>query len=75
MWKKYLGHLPERDPLFQYLKHEIQPQLGGFLNHPDYRVFQLHGSNAVYLYEEKHRGTLVIGKFFLSDRERNPAAA
>ena len=75
MWKKYLGHLPERDPLFQYLKHEIQPQLGGFLNHPDYRVFQLHGSNAVYLYEEKHRGTLVIGKFFLSDRERDPAAA
>ena len=34
--RKYLGHLPERDPLYQYLKYEIQPQLGGFREHPEY---------------------------------------
>ena len=65
--KKYLGHLPERDPLYFYLKHEIQPQLTGFLPHPVYRVFYLNASNAVYLYEEKHRSSRIIGKFFLTD--------
>ena len=75
MWKKYLGRLPERDPLYSYLKYEIQPQLGGFLEHPEYRVFQLNGSNAVYLYEERRTGSRAIGKFFLSERQRDPAVA
>jgi aminoglycoside phosphotransferase (APT) family kinase protein len=63
--KKYLGHLPQSDPLYSYLKHEIQPQVTGFLPHPVYRVFRLNASNAVYLYEEKGGGSRIIGKFFL----------
>ena len=63
--KKYLGHLPQGDPLYAYLKHEIQPQVTGFLPHPIYRVFRLNASNAVYLYEEKGGGSRMIGKFFL----------
>ena len=63
--KKYLGHLPEGDPLYPYLKHEIQPQLTGFIQHPVYRVFRLNASNAVYLYEEKGSRSRMIGKFFL----------
>ncbi|HBT96904.1 MAG TPA: hypothetical protein DEB25_04345 [Desulfobulbaceae bacterium] len=63
--KEYLGYLPEHDPLYAYLKHEIQPQLSGFLPHPVYRVFRLNASNAVYLYEEKYLGSRMIGKFFL----------
>ncbi len=73
--KKYLGHLPKRDPLYQYLKYEIQPQVTGFSEHPDYRVFQLYGSNAVYLYQEKHSGSLMIGKFFQSNGRYAEAAA
>ena len=73
--RKYLGHLPERDPLYQYLKYEIQPQLGGFREHPEYRVFQLNGSNAVYLYEERHDNRKVIGKFFLSEHEHDRGIA
>ena len=75
MWKKYLGHLPERDPLYQYLRYEIQPQLGGSPRRETYRVFRLNGSNDVYLYEEKYSGKQLIGKFFLSNRERSPEAA
>lgn len=71
----YLGHLPESDPLFQYLKDEIRPQTGGNPGRLKYRVFRLNGSNDVYLYEEKHTGVRVIGKFFLSAREHDPAAA
>ena len=73
--RKYLGHLPERDPLYQDLKYEIQPQLGGFREHPEYRVFQLNGSNAVYLYEERHDNRKVIGKFFLSEHEHDRGIA
>ena len=65
--KKYLGHLPEGDPLYSYLKYDIQPQLTGFLPHPVYRVFRLNASNAVYLYEERQRGSRMIGKFFLAN--------
>ncbi|MDR0933146.1 MAG: aminoglycoside phosphotransferase family protein [Victivallales bacterium] len=75
MIKHYLGHLPERDPLYSYLKYEIQPQLGGSPRRETYRVFRLNGSNDVYLYEEKYSTKQVIGKFFLSNRERNPEIA
>lgn len=71
MSKKYLGHLPDSDPLHHYLKHEIQPQLTGFFTRPKYRVFRLAGSNDVYLYEEKYSGTQIIGKFFTSQRKQN----
>ena len=65
--QKYLGHLPESDPLYSYLKDVIQPRLTGFLPHPTYRVFRLNASNAVYLYEERQVGSRMIGKFFLVD--------
>lgn len=34
-------------------------------------MFQLNGSNAVYLYEERHDNRKVIGKFFLSEHEHD----
>lgn len=71
----YSGHLAENDPLFQYLKREILPRTGGDPGRLKYRVFRLNGSNDVYLYEEKYSGTRVIGKFFLSARRRDFAAA
>lgn len=75
MCKVYLGRLPEQDPLYHYLKRDIQPQLCRTPGRPEYRVFQLNGSNDVYLYEERHTGTRVIGKFFLSKRIRDPEVA
>ena len=62
----YLGHLPHVDPLFDYLKYDIMPQLG--IHSPvEFRVFKLNASNAVYRYEEVHSHRVVIGKFFLSN--------
>lgn len=75
MCKTYLGHLPEQDPLFHYLKDEIQPKIAVPGRRVKYRVFQLHGSNDVYLYEEKYSGTKVIGKFFLNSIVHDPAVA
>lgn len=75
MGKQYLGHLPKSDPLYGYLRYDIQPLLGAGSGDKTFRVFRLNGSNDVYLYEEKHSGTRVIGKFFLSARERNPETA
>lgn len=72
---QYLGHLPERDPLYCYLRHDIQPQLTGWRDRVKYRVFRLNGSNDVYLYEEKYTGSRVIGKFFWSQREQRPEVA
>ncbi|OGQ95332.1 MAG: hypothetical protein A2521_06975 [Deltaproteobacteria bacterium RIFOXYD12_FULL_57_12] len=74
MARKYLGHLAEHDPLYHYLRHDIQPQLAGDC-HAGYRVFQLSGSNDVYLYENRHSNDRVVGKFFLSDRKRDPVRA
>ncbi len=75
MGKQYLGHLPETDPLRNYLKFDIQPQLTGFRDRVDYRVFRLNGSNDVYLYEERYTGVQMIGKFFLSRNEVDPDTA
>jgi len=71
----YLGRLPKHDPLHGYLQHDIQPLIGGASGSPEYRVFKLNGSNDVYLYEDRHSGTKVIGKFFLSSRKRDAAKA
>jgi aminoglycoside phosphotransferase (APT) family kinase protein len=67
----YLGHLPKEDPLYDYLCHDILPQLGvdaGAL--PDFRVFQIWASNHVYLYEDVSSHVRVVGKFFggITDR-------
>ncbi len=64
----YLGHLPEHDPLFGYLKHEIFPPLSGGAAPRGFRVFRTSGSNAVYMYEEVRTNIRMIGKFFLSRR-------
>lgn len=71
MGSKYLGHLAQSDPLHGYLQYDIQPQMNGSNGRVKYRVFELDGSNDVYLYEEKYSGARVVGKFFLSDRQRN----
>ena len=74
MHRIYLGRLPEHDPLHGYLQHDIQPQISAS-GSPTYRVFRLHGSNDVYLYEDRHSGTKVIGNFFLSSRKKNGVKA
>jgi aminoglycoside phosphotransferase (APT) family kinase protein len=71
MAKRYLGHLPYNDPLYYYLQYDIQPKLDVAPYPAKYRVYQLTGSNDVYLYEDKYSGTRVVGKFFLSERKRN----
>jgi aminoglycoside phosphotransferase (APT) family kinase protein len=60
----YLGHLPTRDPLYDYLRCDILPQLGVSGTVPDFRVYQLQASNRVFLYKDRRSRTLVIGKYF-----------
>ena len=60
----FVGHLPASDPLHGYLCHDILPQLGVPPGGPaKFRVFRMHATNQVYLYEEKHSGARVVGKF------------
>ena len=59
----YLGHLPESDVLYSYLKNEIFPQLNCDCR-DGIRVFRTNGSNAVYIYEDRASCTKVVGKFF-----------
>jgi hypothetical protein len=61
---KYLGHLPQPDPLYGYFKNDILPQLGVAGISPDFRVFNMPGSNHVYIYEELVSRTRLVGKFF-----------
>lgn len=75
MGKMYLGRLPEGDPLHGYLRHDIQPLINDSSGNANYRVFRLHGSNDVYLYEDRGTGAKVVGKFFLSSRKRDAAKA
>lgn len=75
MSRRYLGHLPADDPLHHYLRYTIQPQISGNAHSGAFRVFQLAGSNDVYLYEDEHGGDRFVGKFFFSDRKRDPARA
>lgn len=75
MAKKYLGLLQTDDPLYDYLKYDIQPQITGFIESPVYTAYRLNGSNAVYLYEEGHTNSRVIGKYFYSERDENRETA
>ena len=75
MGRKFLGLLQNEDPLYDYLKYDIQPQLTDFCDNPVYLVYGLNGSNAVYLYEEKNTQTKIIGKYFFSEREKNRQTA
>lgn len=69
MEKHYLGHLPKNDPLYGYLRNDIQPLLAGGTEDIDYRVYMMPGSNDVYVYEDASSGRRVVGKFFLSPRQ------
>ena len=75
MTGEYLGYVETDDPLFDYLKYDIQPQVADFCDDPAYRVYRLHASNAVYLYEEETTGAKFIGKYFFSEREENAGNA
>lgn len=73
MWGAYLGHLPEGDPLYGYLRYEIFPKVGE--HHAGrIRVFRMNGSHAVYLYEACGSNARVIGKFFGVDSDPVTAA-
>ncbi len=63
MLRNYVGHLAAGDPLHGYLSHQILPQMGVNGRPAEFRVFSVKGDK-VYLYEEKHSGTLLLGKFF-----------
>ena len=67
MLGNYQGRLSSGDPLFEYLRWAIFPQLGADCR-DGVRVFATNGSNAVYIYEDRATGQKVIGKFFFSDR-------
>jgi aminoglycoside phosphotransferase (APT) family kinase protein len=61
---KYLGYLSQNDPLYGYLRHDILPQMGSRESTPHFRVYKALASNHVYVYEDIHSQTRVVGKFF-----------
>lgn len=69
----YVGHLSRKDPLFHFLKVDILPQLGYFDRPMEFRVFSMSSKQNVYLYEEKHSGIKVVGKFFGSPNQTGSA--
>lgn len=71
----YLGHLSPEDPLRGYLGHDIAPQLGYPAGPADYRVFRFANTQHVYIYEERHHGYRVVGKFYAPNGHRDPDAA
>ena len=64
MPREYVGHLSSRDPLHPYLVHDVLPQMGVRNSVAEFRVFSMKHSK-VYLYEECHSRTQVVGKFFV----------
>ena len=71
----YLGHLPQSDPLYGYLRYDILPQIGINGISPNFRVYKIQASNHVYLYEDGRSQTRLIGKFFGDVSDRTPQAA
>ena len=67
---EYIGHVDQNDPLYNYMKQEIFPQLGCDCRE-GIRVFRTNGSNEVYVYEDRASGRKVVGKFFYSSRMKN----
>jgi len=61
---EYLGHLAASDPLRLYLQDEIMPRLGCWKDNAEFRVFRLGDQRSICLYEERHSGQRVVGKFF-----------
>ena len=79
MHGKYVGHVPQHDPLYGLLRWVLSERLGVHQSHPSFRAFRQRGSNEVYAYEEKFSGTRVVCKFFGKrfgwDRDKALAAA
>jgi len=73
VFMKYLGYLQRNDPLYGFLHDEIQPKLN-LSGDLDYRVFRLHASNSVFLYEETRSLRRMIGKFYYRGGENRAAA-
>lgn len=71
----YIGRLQKHDSLYGYLRHDICSQLGVNSVSPDFRVFRLPASNHVYLYEDRHSRTRIIGKFYGGVSGRSAEAA
>ena len=67
---QYLGHLSRHDPLFEYLRWDILPQLGCD-GRDGIRVFGTNSSNEVYIYEDRHTNTKLVGKFFYMPEKNN----
>ncbi len=72
MTHRYLGRLPEGDPLYSYLQSLIAALHGASIADAQYRVFQFADSRDVYLYQEVQSGVRLVGKFF---RSSDPAHA
>ncbi|MCI5145957.1 MAG: aminoglycoside phosphotransferase family protein [Candidatus Electrothrix sp. AR3] len=75
MSQQFLGYVQKEDPLYNYLRHDIQPLIHGAGGRAKYRVFRLNASNDVFLYEDKYTGTKFVGKFFLSGKKNTDKAA
>lgn len=73
MPKHYIGHLPSHDPLHPYLVHDVLPQMGVREGQADFRVFSMK-QGKVYLYEERHSRTQIVGKFFVNGRHETANA-
>lgn len=67
---EYLGHLDANDPLSEYLKWDIFPQIG-CSGCDGIRVFSTNGSNEVYIYEDRQTCKKVVGKFYYSRKKDN----
>jgi hypothetical protein len=71
----YLGHLRQNDPLYGYLRYDILPRIGVNESCPEFRVYRFRASNHVYLYEDRHSQSRLIGKYFGGVQGRSPQSA
>lgn len=72
MSPQYIGSLSPLDPLSEYIREHIAPQLGVEGAGAVFRVFQFSHAQSVYLYEEKKSGASFIGKFHKTPKNETP---
>lgn len=76
LMRHYLGHLAPTDPLYDYLRRTILPQVAATASRPPrWRVFRVSAVSDVYLYEDKWSGARVVGKFYARARGLNGSGA
>lgn len=71
----YLGHLSPSDPLQDYLRDAILPQLVAVRREPRWRIYRVSAQSDVYLYEDKWSEVRVVGKFYAHARGLNGSNA